>query len=178
MVRRMHPLITALAAHDETADFLAWPGDFALDRGDHVEEVHLASGAALEGFAGDGAGGTYFFCGEGGEEHPVLYADSEGGAALVAIGLPELLRLLLVAPWWRDCPALTAEESAEAAADHLEDMPDLADRRDRAAAALGLALPSEADVLARLREVATGAGKDVVLVYTPEGTPYRRLITG
>jgi len=92
----MQSLITAIYKHVDVARFLAWPGDFDLDRGDHGEDVHLASGAALEGFAGDGAGGTYFFCGDGGEERPVLYADSEGGAALVAIGLPELLRLLLV----------------------------------------------------------------------------------
>ncbi|MFR9795921.1 hypothetical protein ACL02U_08460 [Streptomyces sp. MS06] len=56
--------------------------------------------------------------------------------------MPELLRLLLVAPWWRDCRAFTAEESAEVTAEYLEDMPDLAVRRDRAAAALGLDLPT------------------------------------
>ncbi|MFI0938830.1 hypothetical protein [Streptomyces sp. NPDC021020] len=57
-------------------------------------------------------------------------------------------------------------------------MPDLALRRDRAAAALGLELPAEADVLARLREVATGAGEDFVLISTPEDEPYDRLIKG
>ncbi|MYR04581.1 hypothetical protein GTX23_39875, partial [Streptomyces sp. SID6139] len=88
----MESLIAAVRAQDEAARFLAWPGDFDLDRGDRTGEVHLASGAALEGFAGDGAGGTYSFCGEGREERPVLHADSEGGAALVAVGLPELLR--------------------------------------------------------------------------------------
>ncbi|MGA4950404.1 hypothetical protein [Streptomyces lydicamycinicus] len=169
-------MITAIRERDEAADFLAWPGDFELDRGDHVEEVHLASGAALEGFAGDGAGGTFFFCGAGGEERPVLYADSEGGAALLAIGLPELLRLLLVAPWWRDCQTFTAEESQELAADYLEDIPDLVARRDRAAAALGLDLPTEAAALARLRDVAVGAGKDFVLIFTPEGEPYSPLL--
>lgn len=169
-------LITAIRERDEAADFLAWPGDFELDRGDHVEEVHLASGAALEGFAGDGAGGTFFFCGAGGEERPVLYADSEGGAALLAIGLPELLRLLLVAPWWRDCRTFTAEESQELAAGYLEDIPDLVARRDRAAAALGLDLPTEAAALARLRDVAVGAGKDFVLIFTPEGEPYSPLL--
>ncbi|MFD5087332.1 hypothetical protein ACFVYP_39025 [Kitasatospora sp. NPDC058201] len=174
----MPSLIDAVREHDEAARFLAWPGDFELDRRDHVEDVHLASGAALEGFAGDGAGGTYFFCGTGGEERPVLYADSEGGAALVAIGLPELLKLLLVAPWWRDCPSFTAEESAESAAEYLADLPDLAARRDDAAAALGLDLPGETEVLARLREVATGAGGDFVLILTSEGTSYEPLITG
>lgn len=177
-VRRMRSLITAIAAHDDAARFLAAPGDFELGRAEHVEEVHLASGAALEGFAGDGSGGTYFFCGEGGEERPVLYADSEGGAALIAIGLPELLRLLLVVPWWRDCREFTEEESRELAAEYLEDMPDLAAERDRAAAVLGLDLPPEGAVLTRLREVAVGAGEEFVLVFTPEGEPYDPLITG
>ncbi|MFE4660865.1 hypothetical protein ACFRFJ_29760 [Streptomyces hydrogenans] len=172
----MESLIAAVREQDEAARFLAWPGDFDLDRGDHVEEVHLVSGAALEGFAGDGAGGTYFFCGEGGEERPILYADSEGGAALIAVGLPELLRLLLVAPWWRDCQAFTDEESRELAAEYLEDMPDLVARRDRAAAALGLDLPAQADVLVRLREVAVRMGENFVLIFTPEGHPYEPLI--
>lgn len=172
----MRSLITAVREHDEAARFLAWPGDFDLDRGDHGEEVHLASGAALEGFAGDGAGGTFFFCGEGGEERPVLYADSEGGAALIAIGLPELLRLLLVAPWWRDCRTFTADESRESAAEYLADNPDLVADRDRAAAALGLELPTEAEALARLHEVAVGPGKDYVLLFTPEDEPYDPLI--
>ncbi|MDJ0382364.1 hypothetical protein [Streptomyces sp. G-G2] len=48
--------------------------------------------------------------------------------------------------------------------------------RDRAAVALGLDLPNEADVLARLREVAVGIGKDFVLIFTPEGNPYELLI--
>ncbi|MFJ5231472.1 hypothetical protein ACIQBJ_16425 [Kitasatospora sp. NPDC088391] len=174
----MRSLITTVRGNDDAADYLSWPGDFDLDRGDHVEPVHLACGAALEGFAGDGAGGTYFFCGDGGEERPVLYADSEGGAALLAIGLPELLRLLLVAPWWRDCRAFTAEESAELAEDWAEDVPDLAEQRDRAATALGLSLPTAPEALARLREVATGPGREYALVFTPENTPYAPLIEG
>ncbi|MBM9617154.1 hypothetical protein ACFQ60_46425 [Streptomyces zhihengii] len=171
----MESLIAAVREQEEAARFLAWPGDFDLDRGDHVEEVHLASGAVLEGFAGDGAGGTFFFCGEGGEERPILYADSEGGAALVAVGLPELVRLLLVVPWWRDCQAFTDEESRELEAEYVEDMPDLAARRARAAAALGLELPDRSAVLARLSEVATRLGKDYVLIFTPEGNPYEPL---
>ncbi|MEU3983461.1 hypothetical protein AB0F77_25810 [Streptomyces sp. NPDC026672] len=171
----MPSLIDTIRARDDVAAFLAWPGDFDLERHDHVEEVHLASGDALEGFAGDGTGGTFFFCGEGGEERPVLYADSEGGAALIALGLPELLRLLLVVPWWRDCLTFTVAESDEAGSEYLEDMPDLVERRDRVAAALGLELPPAAEALARLRDVALGEGKDVVLVLTPENSPYEPL---
>jgi hypothetical protein len=55
---------------------------------------------------------------------------------------------LLVAPWWSSCQAFTAEESRELAAEYLEDMPDLLTFRERAAAALGLDLPTEADALA------------------------------
>ncbi|RSM75830.1 hypothetical protein DMH04_37475 [Kibdelosporangium aridum] len=171
----MRSLISAITQHPEAAEFLRWPGDFELDRSDHGEEVHLASGAALEGFAGDGSGGTFFFCGEGGEERPVLYADSEGSAGLVAIGLQELLNLILVVPWWRDCSDFTAAESAEAAAEYLEDEPDLPAQRDRAAAALGLTLPTEAEVLTRLREVATAPNQDFVLIFTPENNPYEPL---
>ncbi|MFD4739757.1 hypothetical protein ACFWNQ_20670 [Streptomyces virginiae] len=56
-------------------------------------------------------------------------------------------------------------------------MPDLPARRDRAAAALGIDLPAQADVLARLREVAVRMGEDFVLVLTPEGHPYEPLFT-
>ncbi|MFF7529590.1 hypothetical protein ACIP6Q_10870 [Streptomyces bobili] len=41
----MTSLIASVRAHDEAALFLAGPGDFELDRADHGEEVHRASGA-------------------------------------------------------------------------------------------------------------------------------------
>ncbi|MFD0276814.1 hypothetical protein ACFVHB_23310 [Kitasatospora sp. NPDC127111] len=172
-----HALLATVRSTEAAEEFLRCTSDFDLDGTEHVEEVVLASGESLEPIAGDGAGGTYFLCGEGGDERPVLYADSEGGAALVAIGLPELIRLLLAVPWWRDCRKFTVEESAEAAEWYLEDEPGLLAERDAAAAALGLELPSEAAALARLREVATGPGpgRDLVLLNAEEGTAYRAL---
>ncbi|MFD8595599.1 hypothetical protein ACFV1L_11400 [Kitasatospora sp. NPDC059646] len=170
-------LLAAVRDHAAVAEFLSWPGDFDLLGADHGEPVQLASGLALEAFAGDGAGGTFFFCGDGGEERPVLYADSEGSAALLALGLPDLLRLLLTAPWWRDCPGFTAEESDARAAEYLADDPDLYTTRDAVAALLGLTLPTPAEALARLRQTATGPGRDYVLIFTPEGTPYEALIS-
>lgn len=170
----MQLLIDAIRRDQEVTAFLAGPCDFDLDWSGHAAPVHLASGMKLEGFARDGAGGTYFFCGEGGEERPVLYADSEGGAALLAIGLPELLQLLLVAPWWSDRAFFTAEELK---AEYLADMPDLDANRDHVADRLGLELPSEEAAMAKLREVALGIGKDFALIFTPEGTTYRQLIT-
>ncbi|OKJ15917.1 hypothetical protein [Kitasatospora sp. CB01950] len=170
-------LLALLRDHAAVAEFFRWPGELDLSRTEHVEPVHLANGLSLEPFAGDGGGGTYFFCGEGGEGRPILFADSEGGAALLAVGLPELLRLLLAAPWWRDCPGCTAEESAAGEAEYLEDEPALLDGRAAAAAALGLACPTAAEALALLRRTATGIGREFVLIYTPEDTPYRMLIS-
>ncbi len=171
----MSMLLAVIREHDDASAFLNWPGDFDLDRSDHVEDVHLASGALLQGFAGDGRGGTYFFCGDGGEERPIVYADSEGSSGLVAIGVPELLKLLLVVPWWRDCPALMPDESHRASAEYLRDLPDLFDRRDRAAVALELTLPSESEVLEQLRRTMTQADEDYTLIFTPEGTHYEPL---
>ncbi|MFG2916728.1 hypothetical protein ACGF0D_28060 [Kitasatospora sp. NPDC048298] len=169
-------LLDAIRADSAAADFLAWPGDFSLDVYEHGEEVVLASGEALEPLAKDGAGGTYFLCGEGGEERPVLYADSEGGAALLAVGVPELVRLLLAVPWWRDCRRLTVEESEAAAEEYLEDEPGLYAERDAAAAALGLDVPSPAEALTRLRERALGLGASYVLLNAEEeGAVYEPL---
>ncbi|MFB7829838.1 hypothetical protein ACFC17_41815, partial [Streptomyces hydrogenans] len=80
-------------------------------------------------------------------------------------------------PWWQDCQTFTDEESRELEAEYLEDIPDLAAKRDRAAAALGLDLPGQAEVLARLREVATRLGEDFTLIFTSEGHPYEPLFT-
>ncbi|MFF5184751.1 hypothetical protein ACFY30_13335 [Streptomyces sp. NPDC000345] len=169
----MRSLIAALREDEHTARHLARPCGFEPDRGDEPEELRLTSGTTLERPAGSGAGDTCFFCGEGGEERPVLFEDLDGRAALVAIGLPELLRLLLVVPWWRDCTAFTVEQSRAPGAEYLADLPGLP--ADRAAAALGLDLPDEATALNRLREVALGPGKDHVLVSGPEGDPYEPL---
>ncbi|MEW2147381.1 hypothetical protein AB0869_31675 [Micromonospora vinacea] len=46
----MPSLITAITENVEAASFLTWPGDFELDRKDHVEDVHLASGRGARGF--------------------------------------------------------------------------------------------------------------------------------
>jgi len=50
----------AIRRHEEASAFLAVPYDFDLDWSWHVEPAHLVSGMALEDFARDGAGGTYF----------------------------------------------------------------------------------------------------------------------
>ncbi|WP_030246116.1 hypothetical protein [Streptomyces sp. NRRL S-350] len=170
-------LLDAIRANPAALDYLLCTGDFDPTRTyEHVEEVVLASGAPLERVAKDAGGGTFFLCGEGGEERPVLYADSEGGAAVLAVGVPELVRLLLAVPWWRDCRRLTVEESAEAAGEYLEEEPGLYAERDAAAAALGLEVPSEAEALGRLREVVSDLGASYVLLNAEEGTAYEPLL--
>jgi hypothetical protein len=171
----MTSLIDIIRNHPETARFLDWPGDFDLGRAEHGEEVHLASGQTLEGFAGDGTGGTYFFCGDGGEERPVLYADSEGSAGLIAGNLAELLRLILVTPWWRDFQQFTEQESGSLSVEYRDDMADFDEQRHRVAEVLGLELATEAATVARLREVFVGGREEFALVFTPEDNRYEPL---
>ncbi|EFL37178.1 conserved hypothetical protein [Streptomyces viridochromogenes DSM 40736] len=111
---------------------------------------------------------------EGGEERPVVYVGLDGEAGLLALGLPELVQLCLVAPWWRDAPGRTPEELQVVADEYREDLPDFARRRDRAARALGIdldELPSEATVLARLVERSRGPVAAACLVVGYEGDP-------
>jgi hypothetical protein len=136
--------------------------------------VRLASGARLEQFARAGSGDAFCFVGEGGEERPVVYVSLDGEAGLFALGLPELVRLCLVAPWWRDAPGRTAGELQRIVDEYREDVPDLDQRRDRAAQALGIdpvGLPSEATVLARLLELSRGPVAEACLVVGHGGEP-------
>ncbi|MGV9316567.1 hypothetical protein ACWDR0_30940 [Streptomyces sp. NPDC003691] len=170
-------LLPLLGTNEEVVAFFARvadldatePADFKLEDG-----VRLASGARLEQFARAGSGDAYCFVGEGGEERPVVYVSLDGEAGPLAVGLPELVRLCLVAPWWRDAPGLTAEELQTVAGEYREELPELDRRRDRAARALGLdpaALPSEVAALAQLVELSRGPVATACLVVGYEGDP-------
>ena len=87
--------------------------DWDLDAVDHVEEVHLLSGARLEPIGGHGTGGTYFLCGDG-PRRPVLYLDSEGGAEVLGRDLTEALELVVSADPDGGEPEEADEEAAEA----------------------------------------------------------------
>ncbi|MFF2524129.1 hypothetical protein [Streptomyces liangshanensis] len=180
---RQGALLPLLVADQEVVDFFVGIADLdATNPADqHLEDgVRLASGARLEQFARAGSGDAFCFVGEGGEggeggeERPVVYVSLDGEAGLLALGLAELVRLCLVAPWWRDAPGRTAGELRAVADEYREDMPDLDRRRDRAARALGLdpaVLPSEAAVLARLGELSRGPVAATCLVLGCEGDP-------
>ncbi|MFI0349968.1 DUF6745 domain-containing protein [Actinomadura sp. 9N407] len=63
---------------------------------EHVESVHLASGAPLYSIGGHSTGGTYFLCGDG-PRRPMLYADSEGRYQVLGRDLAEALRFMVSA---------------------------------------------------------------------------------
>ncbi|GAA2404468.1 hypothetical protein GCM10010420_34970 [Streptomyces glaucosporus] len=145
------------------AGLLAWPGDFDIGRRDPVEDLRLPTGMPLHPVAGCGGGGTYFLCGAPGAPHrPVLYADSEGQAALIAEDLVEAVRLVAVPPYWRDAGAGHPLDELEE--EMREDHPDIGGLRGRLAAALGIPLPSAEEALARLRAAAAGTAPDFVPV--------------
>ncbi|MET9921734.1 hypothetical protein ABZZ04_32365 [Streptomyces sp. NPDC006435] len=177
-------LLPLLGADQEVIDFFAGVADLdATDPADQELEdgVRLASGARLEQFARAASGDASCFVGEGGEERPVVYVSLDGEAGPLALGLPELVRLCLVAPWWRDAPGRTAGELQAVADEYREDIPDLDRRRDRAARALGLdpaGLPSEAAALARLMELSRGPVAAACLVVGCEGDPLDPLFVG
>ncbi|MGW7089003.1 hypothetical protein ACWGH2_36665 [Streptomyces sp. NPDC054871] len=174
---RADALLPLLGADEEVVEFFAGVADLdATDPADHalVEGVRLASGGRLEQFARAGSGDAFCFVGEGGEERPVVYVSLDGEAGPLALGLPELVRLCLVAPWWRDAPGRTAEELQLVADEYRADVPDLDLRRDRAAWALGLdpaGLPSEAVALARLVDLSQGPVAAACLIVGYEGDP-------
>ncbi|GAA2458936.1 hypothetical protein [Streptomyces glaucus] len=170
-------LLPLLGSDEDVVAFFAGVADLdATDPASHQLEdgVRLASGARLEQFARAGSGDAFCFVGEGGEERPVVYVSLDGAAGPLAIGLRELVRLCLVAPWWRDAPGRTARELQAVADDHREHTPDIDRRRERAARALGLDpadLPSEATVVARLVELSQGPVATDCLVVGYEGDP-------
>ncbi|WP_314254534.1 hypothetical protein [Streptomyces sp. DSM 40907] len=170
-------MLPLLGTDEEVVAFFAGVADLdATDPADYLLEdgVRLASGARLEQFARAGSGDAFCFVGEGGEERPVVYVSLDGEAGPLALGLPELVRLCLVAPWWRDAPGRTAGELQGVADEYREEVPDFDRRRDRAARALGLdpaGLPSEAAALARLVELSQGPVAEACLVVGYEGEP-------
>ncbi|MFF0297290.1 hypothetical protein ACFYST_28475 [Kitasatospora sp. NPDC004614] len=171
-------LLPLLAGDEDAVAFFAAVADLdATSPDDHELEdgVRLASGARLEQFARAASGDAYCFVGEGGEERPVVYVSLDGQAGLLAVGLPELVRLCLAVPWWGEVRGGSLDGLGDAADDYRADIPDLGARRDRAARALGLdpaTLPSEATALARLAELSRGPVAAASLVVGPDGDPF------
>ncbi|MEV6873261.1 hypothetical protein [Amycolatopsis sp. NPDC051128] len=101
-----------LRTNTRASALLAEVFDFDIARLDPVEPVRLASGGELRAVAGDASGGTFFVCDNG----PVLYADSEGTAGIVAADLDSVLRLVVGVPTWQDVVAHVPDLDAMRAA--------------------------------------------------------------
>lgn len=164
--------ILGLIRQDPDLTELLWQTcEFDLTRGDHGELVHLSSGRALEGIAGDFTGGTFFLCGERGTNRPVLYASSEGQAGLIGRTLTEALGIMVGLPSWWDCLKFSGDGDLtvmQSTAEHLArdlvgDQPEIGAQRVQIATALSLDLAPVPVLLARLRDAIAGTSPDFVL---------------
>ncbi|MEU8825999.1 hypothetical protein [Streptomyces sp. NPDC048636] len=187
-MNRHGSLLDRLREDPRAAELATHPFDFDPGFYEHVEPVRLASGAALEGIGKDAGGGSFFLCGDGGDERPVLYADSEGSAGIVGTGLTEALRLRIGALCWGEAldtiaragrefdERETAELLASLEAEYSEDcgLEDLAGDRAELVERLGLGpLPSASRLLELAREASALSPSYILL--NEEGRPYDRL---
>ncbi|MFF2845341.1 hypothetical protein ACFVT5_03275 [Streptomyces sp. NPDC058001] len=169
-------LLARIASDRALADFLAWPGDFDIERRDPVEDLRLPTGRPLYPIAGCGAGGTYFLCGPPHTAHrPVLYADSEGQATLIGEDLTEAVRLIASFPYWRDLGR--GFPPAELEAELQEDHPDLDARRTAVLTTLNLTPLTVPETLTHLHTCATHTAPDHIPTSTEHNEPYDLLLT-
>lgn len=165
-------LLRRIESEPELADLLMWPGDFDITRRDPVEDLWLPSGMPLTPVAGDDTGGTYFLCGTPDETRPVLYADSEGKAVLMAADLVEAVTLTASFPYWQDLGAgLSVDETI---ADMTEEHPDYPALRERLLSLLGVTPPGEEEARERLMASAarTVPGFVPIARHDDGGSPY------
>jgi hypothetical protein len=166
-------LLRRLESDEELAGLPMLLRDFDVKRRDPVEELGLANGLPLTPVAGDGAGGTYFLCGEQGEpDRPVLFADSEGRAVLMAASLVEAVELIVQFPYWHDLPY--GRDPGELEAEYRDDDGDFDAARAETIAVLGLSPLTLEQALTRLRAaVARYEPGFVPACVTHDGGPYR-----
>jgi hypothetical protein len=175
-------LLRRIESEPELADLLTWPGDFDIARRDPVEELRLPSGLPLTPIAGDGTGGTFFLVGGADGTRPVLYADSEGQAALIAADLVEAVTLIASYPYWQDLGG--GHPADELLADITEDEPGFPALRERLLGLLGITPPSVGEARERLlANVARTVPDFVPLARHEEGgssyeTAYELLLEG
>ena len=172
-------LLHRIETSPELADFLVCPGDFDIKHRDPIEDLSLPSGLPLTPIAADGAGGTYFLCGTPGTTRPVLYADSEGQATLMAADLVEAVTLIATHPYWRDL--LFGHSVEELEEELISDDPDYLVARAEFLDLLGVTPPTPEEAIARLRAASsrtvpdflpTAQLEDEVGIYQHLGAPH------
>lgn len=165
-------LLRLLAEQPETARDLSLVADFDITRRDPVENLSIPSGEPLEVVAGDAAGGSYYLVGEEkAARRPVLYADSEGGASLVAADLAEALSVFIALAWWQDAGYGTDLAALEA--EVRENEPDIDELRAGLTVALGLPVISRERARELLLAAAARTAPDrVPIADFADATPY------
>ncbi|MFC0007798.1 hypothetical protein [Micromonospora siamensis] len=174
-------LLARLRTTPATADALAGFFEFDVTRDEPIEDVGVASGAALVPIAGDSTGGCYFLCGDG-PCPPVVFMTSEGQGGLIADSLPEVLALIVGLPYWQDCLKFSAggdlDQMRTAAArlehDLLQDDSQVRQPRRQVYRELGLSATSPQELVARLHEAVVRTEPDFVLL-DPDGNAYASL---
>ncbi|MEU6324888.1 hypothetical protein [Streptomyces sp. NPDC047009] len=151
---------------------------FDIERKQCGDGLRLASGAPLEAIAGDFSGGAYFLCTEEGGRRPVVFANSEGEGGLIADDLAGALEVIIGLEW-QDCLRFSGSGDVkvmQATAQHLErhlakDNPEIAEKRERVAAALALSVLPVTDLVIRLQRAAAKTEPGFV-VMTEDGELY------
>ncbi|GAA0616586.1 hypothetical protein [Streptomyces crystallinus] len=181
-VSSVEELLARFRRHPDLSEAMYALCGFDLSCRDHGEVLTAASGAPVEGFAGDDVGGTYFLCGTDADQRAVVYASPEGEGGLIADSLGDALRIIIGLPGWQDCLRFSAGGSLtamRAAAAYLENdlrrvEPQLTARRARLAGALSLDLPPVHLLLARLHDAVARTTPSYVLT-AAQGYSYTSL---
>jgi hypothetical protein len=151
-------LLRRIREQQDVREVLAWPFEFDLSRDEPGDGARISSGQPIIAIAGDFAGGIFYLCGDPAARRPVLYADSEGGASLVAADLTEVIELAIGLPYWRDCLKYSGggePRSMLQAAGYLEAAirgaePSIDDRRTWVSTQLSVALREPEELINRL----------------------------
>ncbi|NUR57419.1 MAG: hypothetical protein HOV87_01710 [Catenulispora sp.] len=170
-------LLRLLADRPDVAHDLDLVADFDITRRDPVENLSIPAGLPLTVIAGDASGGSYYLVGdEPAARRPVLYADSEGGASLIAADLAEAVAIFIALAWWRDATGGT--DLAELEAEIRENEPDIDELRDRLLAATGVPAISPEQARELLLAAAARTAPDFVPIADFDGaSPYELLFT-
>lgn len=159
-------MLDRIRRNTRAAALLAEVFDFDVTRLEPVEPVRLASDGELRTVAGDASGGTFFVCDDG----PVLYADSEGGAGIVAADLDAVIRLVVGVPTWHDVVSDAPDVKAMYAtfessyAELKTDEPRIDQLRSEVTAELELGRVAVEDLLASLSRCLTELSPNYVLL--------------
>jgi hypothetical protein len=143
---------------------------FDVHRKHNGDGLKLASGAPLEGIAGESAGGAYFVCAERNGRRPVVFASSEGEGGLLADDLTDALEIIIGLEW-RDCLSFSGGGGVEVmqiSAQNLERSrdkcnPDIDNEAARVAAALSLRIVPASELVIRLQAAASKTEPDYVV---------------